>query len=301
MTEPGRLRFTPNCTAVDARFERSFKLRGTHLQVETLEGEIDRTVTTLAEVPSEGGALIFSLRGTVLFRTERDMSWNVVAAQSATFAEAPVFATIRAARGAHLCHIVYWMRGSLPPLDDWLAARREEPGQSWRTLATQPIFPMLHDAYLRFEKAIESPDVHTEQLVAAVVMEMASALTISDHSHSLAPAPKGLPELTQKLIDAVRETPSSPWPLKEAADFVGYSPFHFSRIFKSQVGMGFHEFVDRTRTEHAVRLLTGTDHAIDVVASEAGFGTTQGLRESVKEYLGLVPSELRTSPDELGV
>jgi transcriptional regulator GlxA family with amidase domain len=62
--------------------------------------------------------------------------------------------------------------------------------------------------------------------------------------------------------------------------------------------MGFHEFVDRTRTEYAVHLLTSTDHAIDVVATEAGFGTTQGLRESVKEYLGLVPSELRSTPED---
>ena len=38
---------------------------------------------------------------------------------------------------------------------------------------------------------------------------------------------------------------------------------------------------------------------VDLVASTCGFGTTQGLRESVKEYLGLVPSELRTIPESL--
>ena len=46
-------------------------------------------------------------------------------------------------------------------------------------------------------------------------------------------------------------------------------------------------------------MLCTTDNAVDVVASSCGFGTTQGLRESVKEYLGLVPSELRAIPDPI--
>jgi AraC-like DNA-binding protein len=97
----------------------------------------------------------------------------------------------------------------------------------------------------------------------------------------------------------VRENPALPWPLKDAADMAGYSPFHFSRVFKGLVGYGFHEYVDRCRTECAVELLVTTDMPVDLVASTCGFGTTQGLRESVKEYLGLVPSELRAVPDSL--
>ena len=77
----------------------------------------------------------------------------------------------------------------------------------------------------------------------------------------------------------------------------GYSPFHFSRVCKQLVGYGFHEYVDRCRTECAIDMLVSTDSAVDLVASTCGFGTTQGLRESVKEYLGLVPSELRSMPE----
>jgi transcriptional regulator GlxA family with amidase domain len=57
--------------------------------------------------------------------------------------------------------------------------------------------------------------------------------------------------------------------------------------------------VDRCRTECAVELLCSSDSAVDLVASSCGFGTTQGLRESVKEYLGLVPSEIRSFPDTI--
>lgn len=298
MTEPGKLRFTPACNPPDARFERTLRFKGAFLHVEAIEGTVDRTITSVAELPLEGGALIFSLKGTVLYRTDRDLSWRVVAPQSATVVESPSTATIRIAKGPHSALSVYWGSGALPVLESWLDARREANSRQPRAIATQPIYPQHKDAYERFLQAVESKEAHAEHMVAAVVLQMASSLILAEQAHSLAPAPQGIPDLTKKLIDTVRGNPSDPWPLKEAADFVGYSPFHFSRIFKAQVGMGFHEFVDRTRTEYAVHLLTSTDHAIDVVATEAGFGTTQGLRESVKEYLGLVPSELRSTPED---
>ena len=73
--------------------------------------------------------------------------------------------------------------------------------------------------------------------------------------------------------------------------------FQDVRVFKQMVGYGFHEYVDRCRTELAVNLLVSSNIAVDNVATNAGFGTTQGLRESVRDYLGLVPSEFRSLPE----
>jgi transcriptional regulator GlxA family with amidase domain len=137
-----------------------------------------------------------------------------------------------------------------------------------------------------------------EPLIFSVMYEMLPRLVRSRSRLGLAPVPADLPANISQLVQQVRQRPDVGWPLKEAADLVGYSPFHFSRVYKSLIGYGFHEFVDRCRTEHAVDMLCTSDTPIDVVAAASGFGTTQALRESVKEYLGLVPSELRTSPDE---
>lgn len=298
MTEPGKLRFAPACDSADARLERSTRLRGSYLRVESFVGDIERTITTQTEIGGEGGVLIFSIQGTALYRTERESVWRVVPAQSVTFAETPISMLTRFARGNHESLAVHFGRGALPILESWLANRRSASPGIGKACGTQPIYPTYKDCFDRFSGALESEDGYAEQGIASVILELAAQILAADSSHGLAPAPKSTPELLQGLIDEVRANPSVPWPLKEAADFVGYSPFHFSRIFKAQVGMGFHEFVDRTRTEYAVQLLTSTDHPIDVVASEAGFGTTQGLRESVKEYLSLVPSELRTYGDE---
>jgi AraC family transcriptional regulator len=124
-------------------------------------------------------------------------------------------------------------------------------------------------------------------------------LVVGADQVQLAAVPLDLPDTIRDLVAKVRASPSLAWPLKDAADMAGYSPFHFSRVFKNLVGYGFHEYVDRSRTECAVEMLCTTDNAVDVVASSCGFGTTQGLRESVKEYLGLVPSELRSIPEPI--
>lgn len=298
MTEPGKLRFAPACESTEARIERSPRFRGAFLRVESFTGSVERTVTTQTEISGEGGALIFSIQGTALYRAERDVVWRVVPAQSVTFAETPINLLTRFAKGTQESLVLQFGHGAFPVLETWLSNRRAETPNVGRACGTQPIYPSHKDCYERFLRGLDSNDSYAEHMISSVVLELAAQVLNADPSHGLAPAPKDTPELLLGLIQEVRASPSIPWPLKEAADFVGYSPFHFSRIFKAQVGMGFHEFVDRTRTEYAVQLLTTTDHAIDVVASEAGFGTTQGLRESVKEYLGLVPSELRTYGDE---
>lgn len=298
MTESGRLRFTPSCEAAAVRFERTEKLRGTHLRVDMLIAEVERTLTTEIELSSEGGALLFSETGTILYRPENDSAWRVVAPLSVTFVEGPSRSVVRVAKGEHEVMAVYWGPGSMPVLESWLEEKRQRQNRATKARGTQPIQPVYREAYDRFLSALADRDELAEHRIAAIVMEIGASIMHSTNSHSLAPAPAGISDVLAKLIETVRESAASPWPLKEAADFVGYSPFHFSRIFKAQIGIGFHEFVDRTRTEMAVQLLTTTDHPIDLVASEAGFGTAQGLRESVKEYLGLVPSELRSSPDE---
>jgi AraC-like DNA-binding protein len=149
----------------------------------------------------------------------------------------------------------------------------------------------------RFEEAKTEKTGITEPLLLSVIYEAVGRIMIGGDEMQLSPLPADLPEPIERLAGAVRENPSGNWSLKEASDMASYSPFHFSRVFKQLVGYGFHEYVDRCRTEMAVEMLVSTDIAVDNVATNAGFGTTQGLRESVRDYLGLVPSEFRSLPE----
>ncbi len=297
MNESGWIQFVPPCEPAGGGVNRAAAFRGAALRADRLTATLDRTLTTTARFGFEGGAIVFAAKGASLYRSAGEGEWRVAAPESATFVEAPNEISVRLSRGIHEALIVSWPLGTMPILERWLEGRRSE---GRKCLGTHPIHPAHSETFRRLAEAIVAADAVSEHVIAGVVMELAAKLTLADNTHSLAAAPADLPEITRRLVEAVRSDPARPWPLKEAADFVGYSPFHFSRIFKAQVGVGFHEFVDRTRTELAVRLLTTTDDSIDYVASESGFGTAQGLRESVKEYLGLVPSELRSGPEDGG-
>ncbi|MBL8049325.1 MAG: helix-turn-helix transcriptional regulator [Chthonomonas sp.] len=103
-----------------------------------------------------------------------------------------------------------------------------------------------------------------------------------------------LPAPLQRLTDSVRAEPNQAWSLKEASKLVSYSPFHLSRTFRQLAGYGFPDFVDRCRTEMALKkILADQDEQIDQVALSSGFGSTQAMRDSFRDYIGFLPSEVR--------
>jgi transcriptional regulator GlxA family with amidase domain len=189
--------------------------------------------------------------------------------------------------------MISWPASATPLLDLWLSRAKQDDSRS-RAIASRPFSPNLIGLVDRIESAVEKLDESSELMLLSCCYEAVTHLMMMPDLVQLSSTPPSLPPSIQDLVDAVRKNPSNSWPLRDAADRAGYSPFHFSRVFKSLVGFGFHEYVDRCRTELAVSMLATSDRPVESVAQASGFGTTQGLRESIKEYLGLVPSELRS-------
>lgn len=268
-----------------------------YVKLETITGNVPRIATGAAFVPAAVNALVINLHGTLMARSAPSGRLVLIPPRSLTFVRAGRL-VVQAARGEHETLLVTWPVRATPVLEVWLQGRTGARSSAQnRAVACKPIDPHFVSAYERFNAAIKGPPEAMEPLVLSVLYEVVARLMTSGDQVQLAALPLDLPETIKDLIAKVRKNPAAPWPLKDAADMAGYSPFHFSRVFKQLVGYGFHEFVDRSRTECAVEMLVTTESAVDLVASTCGFGTTQGLRESVKEYLGLVPSELRAVPD----
>lgn len=267
------------------------------VRVERYVGEFNKTVTGVMNVPEGFSTILRNLDGTYLMRPQVGARVLVVPPQSAAFMRGPARVTIQAAKGPHHTEIVIWPSAFLMYLDAWVSDQRTpKTGEMRRAVACKPIQPNLTAALNRLETSYKAADL-SEPLLCSSLYELVGRLIVGEDEFQLASVPDDLPATIMDLTKLVQQDPSQPWPLKDAADEAGYSPFHFSRVFKALAGFGFHEFVDRSRTEMAISLLTSTEDPIDVIAAKCGFGTTQGLRESVKEYLGLVPSELRTVPD----
>lgn len=105
-------------------------------------------------------------------------------------------------------------------------------------------------------------------------------------------------EAIGQLIEAIKARPTENWSLGFAAEMVGYSSFHLSRIFQSEIQMGFPEFVERARTEIAIQLLLTTQISIGQVATQSGFGSSPTMRNACQQLTGFLPSELRGSAGE---
>lgn len=297
---PDEIRFGFDCSDA-AVFPRTTLHQSASFRIEKIQGANAKTFTTFAEIPDGHGAMILTEQGTVLSRSETSSRWHLMPPTGVALTRGPRRTILRVARGQHVNYLITWELAGTALFAAALENRMREFSElgNGAGLPFRSIVPHFETATRRFRRVLDPAHQQVAvPLMLSVLSEGLAFLGDGIRGSVLAPTPRTVPEPLQLLIESVRREPDRPWPLKDAADEAGYSPFHFSRIFKQQTGFGFHEFVDRTRTEHAVELLCSTDDAVDAVAMEAGFGTTQGLRESVKEYLGLVPTELRTEPDE---
>ncbi|WP_130838384.1 helix-turn-helix domain-containing protein [Lachnoclostridium sp. Marseille-P6806] len=80
--------------------------------------------------------------------------------------------------------------------------------------------------------------------------------------------------------------------LDDAADFMGFSKFHFSRIFQRQIGTTFHDYLLRTRIRVAQKLLTD-DISITDLSYRTGFNNITSFYRCFHKYTGCSPTEYR--------
>ena len=269
------------------------------VSVSTAAASVPKPVSGFAAVPLGVNALCINMRGALLARPSGANKLILIPPRSLVFIRGGTRLSLQAARGEHEAVLLSWLVSVAPALENWIVAKSSAKGGA-RAIACRSIDPQLATFVKRLETIRSGPEDLAEPMLLSLIHEGVAQLLSEPNEMQLAVVPSGLPETVQDLIKEVRGSSAASWPLKEAADRAGYSPFHFSRVFKQMVGYGFHEYVDRC-THGVRRRHAGKQRQCDRLGRlRVRFGTTQGLRESVKEYLGLVPSELRNVP-EVGV
>lgn len=103
-----------------------------------------------------------------------------------------------------------------------------------------------------------------------------------------------LPSEIRKAIRIIEEDYRKTLRLEDAAEAVGLSPFHFSRMFHTSTGFTFQEYVIRVRLQHACRLLRDpAGPAVTRIALDVGLGSLRNLERLFHDRIGVSPSEFR--------
>jgi AraC family transcriptional regulator len=96
------------------------------------------------------------------------------------------------------------------------------------------------------------------------------------------------------VIDFVAENLDRNIGLEEMASVVHLSPFHFSRQFKSAIGLAPHQFVINRRVERARHLLQRQPElSLAEIALSAGFCDQSQFSHHFKRLVGLTPGQFR--------
>jgi AraC family transcriptional regulator len=98
-------------------------------------------------------------------------------------------------------------------------------------------------------------------------------------------------------IDAIMSDLSSSLRLGDLASSVGFSPFHFHRIFSALTGESPAEFTMRVRIQRALYLMAyEPTKSMTDVAAECGFGSLSTFSTAFKKAHGAAPTKFDLSP-----
>ena len=81
--------------------------------------------------------------------------------------------------------------------------------------------------------------------------------------------------------------------LKDAAAVAGFSEGHLSRLFNSQVGVSFSDYLLNVRLRHVKEMLINTDRSISEIAFRSGFSNSDYLSACFRHHEGITPTEFR--------
>ena len=102
--------------------------------------------------------------------------------------------------------------------------------------------------------------------------------------------------LTPPIVEAISYIEKSYYQnpsLEETANVAGFSPAYFSRLFHTQMGKSYSEYLSSVKLHHTSILLVQTDKSIMEIAQETGFCHGNYLNELFKKKMGMTPGQFR--------
>jgi len=100
-------------------------------------------------------------------------------------------------------------------------------------------------------------------------------------------------EVAMKACNYINQHFQEKLTLEETAKIVGFSKYHFTRVFKKYMNMTFYEYLNKKRVKCAEGLLYNTEMSITDVAMNSGFSSMSSFDRTFKALNRCSPSEFR--------
>ncbi len=97
----------------------------------------------------------------------------------------------------------------------------------------------------------------------------------------------------EKALELAYHHYSEPVTVDEAAAVCGYGKSNFCKIFKNDMGISFHSFLNSIRVKNAIYLLSEKDKSLDEIAVMVGLSEAKTMCRVFKKITGMTPGEYR--------
>lgn len=159
--------------------------------------------------------------------------------------------------------------------------------------------PLLSQVAFALWRELEQP-VPAGKLYAQTAAQLLAVHLVQHYAASrpplnaAPPSPSGLNERQlQQVLEFIRTHLGEDLSLDTLAQQVGFSPYHFARLFRRALGASVHEVVLRQRLEHARWLLQETEMPLAQVAVACGFADQSHLTRVFRQQVGRTPRAYR--------
>ncbi|GAA1033367.1 AraC family transcriptional regulator [Virgisporangium ochraceum] len=111
--------------------------------------------------------------------------------------------------------------------------------------------------------------------------------------HDQPPTPRG--SLLEPVLTWMRDNAARDLTLDDIAAHAGMSSRTLNRRFREQTGTTPLQWLLRARVRRAQHLLEATDHPVDRIAADAGFGSPTAFRDRFRRVVGTNPQAYRAA------
>ncbi|EMS70819.1 helix-turn-helix domain-containing protein [Ruminiclostridium cellobioparum] len=160
-----------------------------------------------------------------------------------------------------------------------------------------PVHEYFERNILDINNEIKNKEPGFEFFVAARLCELAAGMIRYIPNEKLCPADKNKQikklELLEEVTKYIDKNLHREISLSEAAKYVNFSKYHFTRFFKDTTGMTFWKYLNNYKVSKAANRLINSSDSILEIAFDSGFNSIKTFNRVFKQVRGCSPSDFK--------